>query len=361
MKRISRQILYLFISMFCLSTLCVAKSNKTFTVLQLNTWHAGATVPGGAKGIVDVVRQINADVVFLCEIHGNNTLSQITSELEKQGLSYYGESHGLNVGILSKIKPDSVVSCCSVPGNEVRALIKAVVKIDDQPISFYSAHLDHQNYGCYLPRGYGEDFVTINGVVSAKKADRIITDEDKVLEINRTSYRDESIRSFIQYVQSDLEQGIPAVLGGDFNEPSHLDWQADTKDLRDHNGAIINWDCSVLLQNAGFKDAFREKYPDPVRNPGITYPAGNRLAQIAKLETLTYTPDADERDRIDFIYYHPLNKILSLKKIQLVGPAETVTHNEIVENDSKDRFIIPDGVWPSDHKGTLATFKICNK
>ena len=63
-------------------------------------------------------------------------------------------------------------------------------------------------------------------------------------------------------VQSDIQQGRPIIMGGDFNEPSHLDWQADTKDLWDHNGAIIHWDCSMMLSKAGFKDAYREKFPN---------------------------------------------------------------------------------------------------
>ena len=39
----------------------------------------------------------------------------------------------------------------------------------------------------------------------------------------------------------------------------------DGKDqnLRDHNGLVIDWDCSRLLLDFGFKDAFREMYPDP--------------------------------------------------------------------------------------------------
>lgn len=91
--------------------------------------------------------------------------------------------------------------------------------------------------------------------------DKPITDEEEVLKANRQSFRDETIRAFIQEVQSDIQQGRPIIMGGDFNEPSHLDWQADTKDLWDHNGAIIHWDCSMMLSKAGFKDAYRENFP----------------------------------------------------------------------------------------------------
>ena len=114
----------------------------------------------------------------------------------------------------------------------------------------------------------------------------------------------------------------------------------------------------MMLYEAGFKDSYREKYPNPVRYPGFTFPAGNRLAEEAKLEKLAWAPEADERDRIDFIYYYPMDSILSLKSCILVGPSETVVRGIIIENDSKDKFLTPSCVWPTDHKGNLATFKI---
>ena len=144
-------------------------------------------------------------------------------------------------------------------------------------------------------------------------------------------------------------------MGGDFNEPSHLDWQDNTKNLFDHNGAIIHWDCSMMLCQAGFKDAYREKYPDPVLYPGFTFPAGNRVAEKAKLEKLAWAPDVDERDRIDFIYYYPQQNLM-LEDCILVGPSETVWKGKIEKSNSKDVFLTPTCVWPTDHKGNLATF-----
>lgn len=346
MERIRKQMFYLLFALFCLPINSMAKPKDSFTVLQLNLWEAGSHVPNGHQGIVDVLSEVNADVVFLCEIHGNRTVSKIVNDLKEKGIHYYGEAFDLNVGILSKFKPDSLIKCCTVPGNEIRTILKALITINGQPICFYSAHLDHQNYGCYLPRGYNADW---------SKAKCPITDESKVLETNRLSYRDESIRLFLQYVQADLQKGIPVVIGGDFNEPSYLDWQADTKDLLDHNGAVIHWDCSMMLCEAGFIDTFREQYPDPVLVPGITYPAGNKWA---KLEELTWAPEADERERIDFIYYSPGDSKMSLKKSMLVGPNETVANNKIVETSFDKYIFTPKGMWPSDHKGNLVTFKI---
>lgn len=339
--------------LLCLLSLQIAKSENTFTVLQLNLWHQGSKVPNGYQGIVDVLDQVDADVVFLCEIRdfeGKQFMPRVVEDLKKRGKYYYGETLGMVVGMMSKIKPDSIMKCCIVPGDETRAMLKAVITIAGQPVSFYSCHLDYLHYECYMPRGYSGN--------TWKKIEAPVTDEKVVLAANRLAFRDESIRTFIQEVRTDIGQGRPVIMGGDFNEPSHLDWQADTKDLWDHNGAIINWDCSVMLHKAGFKDTYREKHPNPVEYPGFTFPAGNKLAEEAKLEKLAWAPDVDERDRIDFIYYHPANSSVTAKKSVLVGPTETVIRGKIEENDSKDEFFTPSCIWPTDHKGNLATFKI---
>jgi len=347
-----KKIFYLFLLCWvCLKS--YAQENTSFTVLQLNLWHEGSKVPNGYQGILDVLDQVNADVVFLCEIRdfkGDKFMPRILNDLKKRGKHYYGETMNLSVGILSKYKPDSIVKCCIVPGDEHRAMLKAMIPIAGKPCCFYSCHLDYTHYECYLPRGYSG--------TTWEKIDAPVTDERTVLEANRLSYRDESIRTFIIDAQTEISKGHTVIMGGDFNEPSHLDWQSDTKDLFDHNGAVINWDCSVMLHQAGFKDAYREKYTDPVNYPGFTFPAGNKLAEEAKLEKLAWAPDVDERDRIDFIYYYPVDMTLSLQESVLVGPSETVLLGKIAKSTSKDNFMTPLGIWPTDHKGNLTTFKL---
>lgn len=342
--------------LFLLCAVCLAlyaQDRNRFTILQLNLWHEGSKVPDGYQGILDVLDQVNADVVFLCEIRnpdGNKFMPGILKDLEARGKHYYGETLDLSVGILSKFRPDEVVKCCIVPGDEHRAMLKAVIPIAGQTICFYSCHLDYRHYECYLPRGYSG--------TSWEKIDAPVTDEAIILEANRLSFRDESIRAFIQDAQAEINKGRPVIMGGDFNEPSHLDWQADTKNLYDHNGAVVNWDCSVMLYQAGFRDAYREKHPNPVKYPGFTFPAGNKLAEEAKLEKLAWAPEADERDRIDFIYYHPVNAAISIQKSLLVGPPETVLRGEIIRDGAKDKFFTPKGTWPTDHKGNLVTVKV---
>lgn len=151
------------------------KANDTFTVLQMNLWHGGTKVPGGYQGIVDVLEQIDADVVFLCEIRdGNKFIANAIRDLKSKGKIYYGETLDMDIGILSKFKPDSIRKCCFDMDKNFRPMLKMIATVNGQPISFYSCHLDYTHYECYMPRGYSG--------TTWKKIDSPITDESIVLE-----------------------------------------------------------------------------------------------------------------------------------------------------------------------------------
>lgn len=327
---------------------CTKKQPLSLKVLQLNLWHQAGIVPDGFNGVVDVIDQTNPDIVFLCELRGeknNPFINDLKNELKKRNKEYHGEYIDLSKGILSKNKLKSITSPFTLEdGSE--PVCKATLEIGEQNLAVYSVHLDYTHYECYMPRGYSG--------TTWKKIDAPADNADSVLTANRLSYRDEGIAALLKDAQQEIAQGNIVILGGDFNEPSHLDWQADTKDMRDHNGLAINWDCSIMLHEAGYKDVYRELFPDAVTHPGLSWPAGNKAAPIDKL---IWVPDADDRDRIDFIYYYP-DKNLILKDVAIVGPVEDLYMSEIVDCKTQDPFITPKGIWPSDHKGTLATFSL---
>ncbi len=81
--------------------------------------------------------------------------------------------------------------------------------------------------------------------------------------------RDEAIVAIIEDAAYERDRVNIVILGGDFNELSHLDWIEETKYLYDHNRVIVPWNCSVSLTKFGFKDAYREMFPDPVIHPGF--------------------------------------------------------------------------------------------
>ena len=157
----------------------------------------------------------------------------------------------------------------------------------------------------------------------------------------------------IEQAKKDRAAGYTIILGGDFNEPSHQDWTEETKDLYDHHGFVIPWTVPVLLDEAGLKDAYREFYPDVLNYPGFTYPSDNPAKPADKI---TWAPKADERDRIDYIWYYP-EKGLKVKDAAIFGPKNSIVRAQRVQETSKDKFIEPLGVWPTDHKGVLVTFQ----
>ncbi|MBD1433667.1 endonuclease/exonuclease/phosphatase family protein [Sphingobacterium sp. DN00404] len=319
---------------------------KQIKVLQINAWHAATAVPNGFNGLLGIIEQTDADIVLLSETknHDNNVINKLVDTLQLLGKTYYAETSDGSAGLISKYPIESANTCCASAAQG--SMAKAYIPVGGQKLVVYSAHLDYKHYECYLPRGYSG--------VSWKKIASPVDNADSILEANRLSERDESISAFLKDAKVEIEKGNLVLLGGDFNEPSHLDWQADTKDLRDHNGLVINWDCSVMLSQMGMVDSYRQKFPDAVKYPGFTFPSANNAVAVDKL---TWAPEADERDRIDFIYYYP-NSAWSLINVSIVGPEETVVRGKVKKKDSEDSFIVPNDVWPSDHKGNLATFMI---
>ncbi|QNM86773.1 endonuclease/exonuclease/phosphatase family protein [Polaribacter pectinis] len=320
------------------------KFDGTLKVLSLNTWHEGTSVTGGFKAIAEVIIQSKADIVILVEIRNYDNVvfsNKIKEELENRNESFFTFNSGKSAIILSKFP------ITSNPNLNSSSLSKSIIKLNDTTsVAVYGAHLDYTHYACYLPRGY-------DGITWEKLPEPIL-DVAEILAQNKASERDEAIDLFVNDAATEKSKGNIVLLGGDFNEPSHLDWTSATKDMFDHNGTVVPWHNSVTLKNENYLDAYRVKYPNPVTHPGHTWAAYNTRVPISKL---VWTPDADDRDRIDFIYYND-DARLTLEDIVIVGPSGSVVRGQGVEETSSDKFILSQGVWPSDHKGVLATFKI---
>lgn len=344
-----KRILLFFIGCLLMSTSAnlQAKERETYLkVLQLNIWQEGTMVKGGFEGLIETIAQVQPDLILMSEVrnyHGVDFLEQLKAALQKKNLNFEGKTEwSVDVGILSRYP---ILSQDTVSGADGGG-VKARIKLNEKEIVAYCAHLDYTHYACYLPRGYnGETW---------EKMDYPVTDRNAIEQANRASQRDEEISSFLTDAAN--EKGKLLILGGDFNEPSHLDWQENTKDLWEHRGAVVRWDCSVRLSEAGFIDSFREKYPDPLTHPGFTYPANN---PDAALKDLDWVPEADGRDRIDFIYYHAPSKKIQLKDVKIIGPKGSISHNRrIAEEAGEDAVSVPTCTWPTDHRGILATFHI---
>lgn len=354
---ICKMLLISLLPFFFLSNTYCSKSIKTdiekeeksktieLTLLQLNIWVECTKVSNAVQGLIDQIAGLKPDVATFCELYkgegDNPVMPQLIDALKKQGLNYYS----------ARIDGRAIIS--KYPLVEQQRInkwqFKAVLNVEGKRVAVYLAHSEYRYYTCYYPRGYND------GSKDWNKLNSPITDVATILKVCNLSGRIESAQEFINDAKAEIRKGALVVYAGDFNEPSHLDWQAETANLFDHNGCVVNWGVSSLLYENGFKDAYRETYPDVVKYPGFTFPANNKDVSP---NAITWTPDADERERIDFVYYYP-DKRLTVKRAALFGPKGYIVRGKRNEDKTKDRVIKPfKDVWPTDHKGVFITFEI---
>lgn len=339
---------YLFIILFWLGLQTTSQSQTpALKFLQFNIWQEGTSVSGGFDAIVDEIINNQADIVTFSEVRNyKNTRfnERIVQTLKERGQIYYS-AYSYDSGILSRF-PIQEFATVFPHANDHGSAYKAIVEFNGRKIAVFTAHLDYLNAANYLPRGYDPN-------TWKKLQDNPITVSD-VLSVNLASKRDEATALIIADAINEDRKGRIVILGIDFNEPSYRDWAKNTRHLFDHNGLVVKWQNSVALEKSGFIDAYRKKFPNPITHPGFTFPAFNKHVDIKKL---IWAPDADDRDRIDFIYFLK-NKLIHLKDIYLVGPNTSIAYGKPITENTFDPFKAPFNIWPTDHKAILAIFAI---
>lgn len=322
-------------------------TNKTidFKFLQLNLWVECTKVTDAPQYLIEQIASIKPDVATFCELYKGDgddpVLPKLISGLKARGLTYYS----------ARIDGRAVISKYPIYAKERinQWMFKAILNVKNQRVAVYATHSEYRYYTCYYPRGYND------GSVDWNKLPAPITDVDTILSVCEKSDRIASAQNFIDDAKEELAQGALVFYAGDLNEPSYLDWQEDMKNLYEHNGCVVNWGTSKLITENGYKDAYRVAHPDPVKCPGFTFPADNKDAAA---NVLSWAVDADERERIDFVYYYPNDK-LQVKTAQVAGPAGCIVKGVRQTDTTEDSFVLPvNNQWPSDHKGVLITFSI---
>jgi len=327
----------------------------TVKVLQFNIWLEGTRVDNGFEKIIDVIIASDADVVTFSEVHNSNGdwHERVLNRLQEKGYTFFGQNTGGDVGLISRypiLKTDVVYD----GEGSIRAYYLKL-PAHDQPILVCSAHLDYKNYGLYLPRGYNggnPDFAMIDNNGDGEPDP--VLDVAAIQNYNDQSQKDEGLRAFLKYVDEKVSADTPIILAGDFNDGSHLDWTQRAGNMFDHHDLVIPWRNSVMLQKAGFIDAYRKVHPDEVKYPGVSWPS-----TADGRGTTSWALKSDERDRIDFVYYrNDAEKSITPVKAFLAGPRTYWVKDKIIENDGCDEFICDTLPWPTDHKGVLIEFEV---
>ncbi|WP_176012239.1 endonuclease/exonuclease/phosphatase family protein [Victivallis sp. Marseille-Q1083] len=309
-------------------------------VMQLNIWQSAANVPDAQKGIIAEIKRLKPEIVVLCEAGKDGTIAELTEALAREGLHYQASKTQNDCQVLSVypfIEEQNISNHQKVV-LDGGALGRLVV---------YSVHLNYLDYACYLPRGY-------DGNTWQKLPDGPVHTVEPVSRMNLASGRPEAMAQLIKDAQPYLKAGDIVILGGDFNEPSHLDWTEATADLFGHNGIVMPWQTTKCLEEAGWIDTYRQRYPDPVKYPAATFPCNNPHVEVS---ALTWAPEADERDRIDFIFVGPSRR-LTVEKAGLIGPETMIVKGQRSDETTDDPILPPVSIWPTDHRGTYAVLAV---
>lgn len=133
-------------------------------------------------------------------------------------------------------------------------------------------------------------------------------------------------------------QDIPVFLVGDFNSPSVHDWTPETVGLRPQITYPVRWPVSVYVEGEGFADSWREAHPDPVTDPGLTWPSGRPHIDDG------WNPGPNSpQDRIDFVYAS--------------GPVQTL-RSELMGEPGGPGVTLSVDPWGTDHRGVVSTFSV---
>lgn len=263
------------------------------TVMTFNIWY-GATVTHGLDEVVRAIRRAGADVVGLQEPYAR------TRRIAK-ALGFHASPRLHLVSRFPILEPEG-------SNGDWAYLLLA----PGQVAAVANTHLTCCPYTPYriVHRGF--------------------TRAEAMGQERRT--RLDQIRDHLSALEPLLSAGVPTFFTGDFNAPSHRDWNDAAVRAR----ALpyrMRWPVSLAMERAGFGDSYREVHPDPVADPGFTWTAGYPAPYVHPWEVF---------DRIDFVWN--------------AGPVQTNTSRVIGESHANAD--IPIRPWPSDHRAVASSFTV---
>ncbi|MDY0872471.1 endonuclease/exonuclease/phosphatase family protein [Dongia rigui] len=277
-----------------------AEDTQTLRIMTFNIFLGGDQV-SFAK-VIEAIKASKADIVALQEAEGHTR--EIADAL---GWPYAVA----NRNVISRLPLFAPPTAIGPDGNDLNYLFAEITP--GKFVAVADVHLPSDPYGPYAFR-------------EGKSAEEVMKLEEET--------RLPAITAYIEPLKKLADSGVPVVVLGDFNSPSHLDWTKAMVGKRPQITAPMDWPASKALADAGFTDAYRAVHPDPVAKPGITWSYGYPFPHLDANEAL---------DRIDLI--------------QVAGPAKT-TAAEIAGDPKMPDTDIPVSPWPSDHRAVTATLDV---
>ncbi|MBS2210019.1 endonuclease/exonuclease/phosphatase family protein [Carboxylicivirga mesophila] len=289
-----------------------ASQSLSVSVMVWNIWHGGNDADlkeDGRPHVIDIIKSVNPDIVLLIETYGSgkmiaDSLGYYFHLIDKPGTPL--DNPHTNLSILSRYPLGERVdfyNYFNVGGIEVYLNDTTKMMVFDTWLNFDPWDDEPQLLG---------------------------KTPDELVKWETSGSRPKEVGAILKGLQPFLDNAddVPVIVGGDFNIWSHRDWVESNKGI--NNDLVVNWWTLSAFEDAGLKDAFREKYPNPKHNPGISWGM----------------PGVNDDHRIDYILYKG-NKLKVLdSQIRKVDYNETI----VIGNKS--------AMFPSDHGYVVTHFQL---
>lgn len=271
------------------------KNIKDFKIMDFNIWHGGHEFGEevGVQRVVDVIKSADPDIVGIIETYGSG--EEIADAL---GYCLYlncsGSVNNTNLAIVSRYPIEETFDLY----DSFKCSAARIRLSETQEINLINLWLN------WTP--LTDQQVRIDKI----PVDQIVKDE--------WTTRATELKDILAVSKNMGNNDLPMIVCGDFNSGSHLDWTEAAKDM--FYGYVFPWPTSVMMEENGYIDSYRELYTDPVQYPCFTWSPFSK---------------SDLQYRIDFIYY----KAKGIKA---------------VESEMLDQHPVR---FPSDHAAMMTKFK----
>jgi endonuclease/exonuclease/phosphatase family metal-dependent hydrolase len=298
-----------------MSRAAASDEHLAMRVLTLNLWGGGLHAGRCVADTIAALRSVEADLITLQEVWlPNRKGAADTASMERArglaqelatalGLHCYEQRGPAVRGVMVILSRHHVT-------RQTDSGLGVTIDVAGRSVAVFNLHLPDAPYQPYQLAGIDYD-----------GAPWLDNAEDAIASAAAAR------GSVVDIVEREIDDlgGTAAIVAGDFNEPSHLDWTPHAVAAGLHPLAVA-WPATRRFQELGFSDLYRAAHPDEVTRPGATWTA------------LDVTDD--KHDRIDFIFARGAG--LSLHDACVVGEPGPVS----------DIAVAP---WPSDHRGVVAT------
>lgn len=265
-----------------------------FAVLDFNIGMNGYR---GLDDVAAVIRATNPDAASLQECDAATAASLAA----KLGWSAVTD----DARMLAILSPHPMTLIGKTEGAEEWGALGATIALGGpsehgkRQAHVFDLHLDWQEYGPYfLHQGQSKEFVVVA----------------------EATYRLPTLEKILAWMKSKIASGDPTFLTGDFNAPSHEDYDA------------LPWPTSTACVAAGLADSYRAVHPREKAAPFGANDPGVTWSPLPGAETIAF-------DRIDFIHYAKKNHTRAVSSMEV---------------DARSG-IDP---WPSDHRAVYSLFEI---